>query len=65
MSELFNKNPETNEAQVNGLKNIMKKPYVAPALTEYGRMADLTQAGGGDGPNDGDLYPGSPIVPGS
>lgn len=65
MSELYDKNSETNESQIDGLLKSAKKPYVPPVLTEYGRMADLTQAGGGIGPNDGDYQLGSPIVPGS
>ncbi|MDZ4728453.1 MAG: hypothetical protein SH820_00725 [Xanthomonadales bacterium] len=40
-----------------------RKKYLSPSLTQYGRMSELTQAGGGPGPNDGDYQVGTPIKP--
>lgn len=37
-----------------------KKSYASPVLTEFGQMNQLTKAGAGLNPNDGDTEYGSP-----
>lgn len=54
---------KSNSSASETSKQPHRKEYSKPTLTRYGRMTELTQAGGGMGPNDGDYQLGSPLVP--
>jgi hypothetical protein len=52
-----------DQGSTQATESSQRKPYSKPVLTHYGQMNELTQAGGGKGPNDGDYQVGSPLVP--